>query len=84
VADEVVIGLRFNPRDAGELQRQADRFAADGTHTHMIGMLKRAAAATALGDPLILFTANVEEARSWAQGMAGYGIEPPTIEEVRL
>lgn len=81
---ELVVGLRFNPKDLPTLREQARRMAADGTHTHMISLLQRAVAATSLGDPVILWSSHLEEVKVLAEGFTAYGVDQPTVEEVRV
>jgi len=85
VSDEVVLGLRFDPKDLPRLTELINDYeTGQRSGENMHALLKRAAAATALGDPLVLYTSNVDEAHGWAQGMGLHGLEVPTIEEVRI
>lgn len=82
---EVVLGLRFDPKDLPRLTELVNDYETgqrrgDG----MRAILKRAATATAIGDPLRLHTSNVEEAHAWAEGMGLYGLQVPGIEQVRI
>jgi len=80
--DTLTVGLRFERNDATLLRALAERGKSEGLHVDKIGLFEKAAADAAVGEPLLVSCATIEEAYILADGFTLYGITRPTIEHL--
>lgn len=78
----LVVGLRFDPRDARRLLELVERGKSEGLFSEQIGLFDRAAEDARIGEPMLVTCDNLEEARVLAHGFSLYGVTAPTIEQL--
>ena len=80
----MIVGLRFNPKDATKLIELVGRASRMELGPQAVSLFATAAKACENHEALELHCDNLDEARLIAHGFTQYGIDAPTLEENSL